>query len=135
MGSTTARKGFFRKGASLLGDGSWERQYRSVAPGAAKWPPRLLPRCLQHERAGNDVGTSAPPEQEAAGTEVAGTPAPLTDGFHLLVDPLKLNEVKTIWVLGSWSLTWLGWRRSQVSGTSGPPRVERRPHGCGHRLS
>ncbi|EUA51742.1 putative oxalyl-CoA decarboxylase domain protein [Mycobacterium xenopi 3993] len=67
---------------------------------------------------------------------MASQPAPdLTDGFHLMVDALKLNRVNTIYGLVGIPITDLARSRrhrafaSSVFGTRPPPATPRPPRG------
>ena len=73
----------------------------------------------------------------ATKSEAPDTEQELTDGFHLVIDALKLNGINTIYGVPGIPITDLG-RMAQAEGIRVhlvPPRAERRLRRLDRRLS
>src|SRR5262249_52737190 len=94
------------------------RLCRGARPGTGLGPnsanetsrPKTINSSPQKRRSGRKPMLDTPAKTEAPGTEQE-----LTDGFHLVIDALKLNDVKTIYGVPGIPITDFG-RMAQASG-------------------
>src|SRR5580704_15037141 len=85
----------------------WPRMLSSTAISSIEWPARMT----------NAAGTTHREKMMSAALEkvVSEPEAELTDGFHLVIDALKLNGIKTIYGVPGIPITDLG-RLAQAAG-------------------